>query len=377
MNKLIYLFIAILIVSFLCFLNLDFKSNITTKNSTKVEESIDERVDKILLSMSKTEKLGQMIMIGIYGTDVTDDSIYMLHQYHIGGIVLFDRNLKSTEQIKNLIKNLQRRSEEKVPLFIAIDEEGGEVVRMKEIIQAPPSQLEIAKTNKPENARMWAKKTASELKKLGINTNFAPVADLGSMGMERHYSNNVMTVKKFVMQAAKGYEDENMLYSLKHFPGIGKAVQDPHIDSVTVMSNKKDIMNEDILPFEYIIKENIPENYFIMVSNVVYPFIAGNIPSSLSSEIMTNILRKELGYHGIIITDDMDMGSVSKYYNFRDIGVKSIEAGADIVMICHDYSHATDAYLGLLDALDKGEISEKRIDESVRRIIKVKLLHLM
>ena len=349
---------------------------IQDKQQIKQENlTIDEKVDQIVASMSQTEKLGQMVMIGIQGTKVDDDSLYMLNQYHMGGVILFDRNMDSSEQVKQLTSDLQAQSNEKVPLFIGIDEEGGDVVRMAEKLTPPPSQKEIGSTGDIEQARTWAIKTAKSLKDMGINVNFAPVVDVGSND-KRSYSTDANTVIDFVRAATKGYQQENIIYSLKHFPGIGKGKVDSHVDSSNIDVVKEVLMTEDITPFKTIIDENDPNDYFILVSHLKYPALDEEYPASLSSKIMTDLLRNEFGYKGIIITDDMEMGAVANHNDFRSIGVKAVKAGADIVLVCHEYEHQQEVYLGLLDAVNSGEISQERIDESVKRIIKVKLLHL-
>lgn len=354
----------------------DDKQVIQDKQQIKQENlTIDEKVDQIVASMSQTEKLGQMVMIGIQGTKVDDDSLYMLNQYHMGGVILFDRNMESPEQVKQLTSDLQAQSNEKVPLFIGIDEEGGDVVRMAEKLTPAPSQKEIGATGDIEQAKTWAIKTAKSLKDMGINVNFAPVADVGSND-KRSYSTDANTVIDFVRAATKGYQQENIIYSLKHFPGIGKGKVDSHIDSSSIDVAKEVLMTEDILPFKTIIDENEPNDYFILVSHLKYPALDEEYPASLSSKIMTDLLRNELGYKGIIITDDMEMGAVANHNDFRSIGVNAVKAGADIVLVCHEYEHQQEVYLGLLDAVNNGEISQERIDKSIKRIIKVKLLHL-
>ena len=339
------------------------------------ELTIDEKVDKIVNSMSQTEKIGQMVMIGIHGTEINDDSLYMLHQFHFGGVILFDRNMQSVEQVKKLTADIQTKSDEKVPLFIGVDEEGGEVTRMENALTPPPSQQKIGDTNDPEKAKQWAISTAKELKNMGINVNFAPVADVGSNDT-RSYSTDTDTVINFVRAAVSGYQEQNIIYSLKHFPGIGKGKVDSHIESSSINASKETLLNEDIAPFATLIKESNPDNYFILVSHLKYPELDATNPASLSKNIMTDLLRGELGYKGIIITDDMEMGAVANHNDFRSIGVDSVKAGADIVLICHEYEHEQDIYMGILDAVKAGEISQERIDESVKRIVKMKLLHL-
>lgn len=384
MRKKIIIIVIVIIIIILGILlnNKNIFSNVEESKSAQEEIpiaqqnlTIDEKVDQIVASMSQTEKLGQMVMIGIQGTKVDDDSLYMLNQYHMGGVILFDRNMESLEQVKQLTSDLQAQSNEKVPLFIGIDEEGGDVVRMAEKLTPAPSQKEIGATGDIEQAKTWAIKTAKSLKDMGINVNFAPVADVGSND-KRSYSTDANTVIDFVRAATKGYQQENIIYSLKHFPGIGKGKVDSHIDSSSIDVAKEVLMTEDILPFKTIIDESDPNDYFILVSHLKYLALDEEYPASLSSKIMTDLLRNELGYKGIIITDDMEMGAVANHNDFRSIGVKAVKAGADIVLVCHEYKHQQEVYLGLLDAVNSGEISQERIDESVKRIIKVKLLHL-
>lgn len=355
--------------------NMDEEENLgTEKIIGSPDMSLDEKVEAIMASMSKTEKLGQMVMIGIQGTDVTEDSLFMLHQYHIGGIILFDRNMRSKVQVANLNKKLQDQCNEKVPLFIAIDEEGGIVSRMKDDLIPPPSQRSIADSGDSNEAYKSAYNIANELKKMGFNVNFAPVADVGNG--ERNFSNDANTVAQFVRAAVDGYSHAGMVCALKHFPGIGRGEQDTHVDSVVVNDDFDAIYNSDMLPFRNVISNQDLDNYMVMVSHVTYPSFAGNTPACISPVIMKDILRKDLGYQGIIITDDLEMGAVANYYGFDRIGVEAVKAGADIVLVCHEYHHGADVYLGLLEALEAGEITQEEVDNSVRRILKYKLQHI-
>ena len=346
------------------------------KNEVKKEQTaatLDEKVEGIVVNMTPAEKVGQMMMIGIQGDTVTDDSLYMLHQYHIGGVILFDRNLVSAEQTKNLNEDLQVQAEEKVPLFIGIDEEGGDVVRGRSFIQPPSSQRQIGAAGDLTAAEGAANRTAKELKELGFNVNFAPVADVSASS--RSFSTDPETVKKFVLASVQGYEKNRMIYAMKHFPGIGRSTVDSHKDVSEITASRERFAASDIVPFKAVIDAAQPEDYFILVSHLKYPAYDADNPASLSKAVQTDLLRGELGYRGIIVTDDMEMGAVAKYASFRDVGVRAVQAGADIVLVCHEYAHETDIYLGLLDAVESGEIPMERIDASVRRIVKAKLLH--
>lgn len=342
------------------------------KADIQQEKTLDQKVDDIVASMTAKEKIGQMVMIGVRGTDINDDSRYMLNNYHVGGVVLFDRNLESTEQTQTLTKNLQQAAKEggqKVPLFIGIDEEGGRVVRGKAFITPPPAQRELGAGETPK-VEDWADKTAKELKNLGINVNFAPVADVGS---DRSYSDDADKVAICVKAAAQGYEANGEIFALKHFPGIGKGTVDSHAEVSEITASKETLEQEDLLPFRNIIEDTPAENFMVMVSHLKYPAFDSEHSASQSKAIMTDLLRGEMHYDGIIITDDMEMGAVANHASFRDLGANAVKAGADIVLICHEYPHEQEIYEGILDAYEHGEISDERLNESVRRIVKAKL----
>ena len=344
----------------------------TSEADSSKPETLDDKVDAIVNSMSLAEKVGQMVMIGVHGTEINDDSRYMLNQYHIGGVIFFDRNLQSAEQTKKFTADLQAQAG-KVPLFIAIDEEGGPVARGRDFIEVPPAAQSLGQGGDNTKVEAWAQKTGAYLKELGINVNFAPVADVGTN--PREYAADGQTVAKFVAAAAQGYESAHEIYTLKHFPGIGRGTVDSHFERSEIPATKDELLAQDLVPFKEIIANHSPENFMVMISHLVYPALDKNHTASLSAEIQTKLLRQELGFNGVIITDSLEMGAVSKYGDFRSLGVQAVQAGADIALVCHEYPHETDVYLGLLEAAEKGVISEERINESVKRIVKMKLLH--
>ena len=344
-----------------------------TVSSEPPDQTLDEQVDSIVASMSDTEKVGQMVMIGIRGETADEDSLYMLHQYHIGGLILFDRNLASAEQTEKLIADLQQNAEQKMPLFIGIDEEGGRVVRGASFIPPPPAQQELGMSGDLTKSEGSASRTAEALKKLGFNVNFAPVADVGRE--PRAFADDPSIVAKCVLAAAQGYEAHHMMYALKHFPGIGRGTVDSHEEGSAIAATAEELAARDLVPFRAVIDAKQPEDYMILVSHLQYPAYDAENPASLSKAVQTDLLRGQLGYRGLIVTDDVEMGAIAKHYAPRDIGVRAVEAGADIVLSCQEIPFQTEVYLGLLDAVQSGRISMERIDESVRRIVKAKLMH--
>lgn len=346
---------------------------VTYESVAQSELSPEEKVDKLVANMSDADKVGQLLMIGIHGKTLNDDAKFMLNEYRVGGIILFDRNMESKDQMKSLITDINKtgKSAGLTPLFIGIDQEGGAVARMEDqLIKVPPAE-ELGK-EPIEQAVSLAKQSGTELKDLGFNINFAPVADLG-LTYGRSFSTNPDDVVRYASAVGKAYDEAGLWYSYKHFPGIGKTDVDLHADTSVVPVSKETLLNEDTKVFVDLIKQSKPNTYAIMVSHAMYPQIDPDHPSSLSKAIITDWLRKDMGYNGVVVTDDMDMGALAKHYTFGDMAVQSILAGSDILLVCHEYEHMQEAYNGLMKAVKDGRISKERLDESVKRILLMKM----
>ena len=346
---------------------------VTYESVAQSELSPEQKVDKLVANMSDADKVGQLMMIGIHGKSLNDDAKFMLNEYRVGGIILFDRNMESKDQVKTLITDINKagKSAGLTPLFLGIDQEGGAVARMDDkLIKVPPAE-EVGK-EPVEQAAALAKEVGTELKDLGFNINFAPVADLG-LTYGRSYSTNPDEVVRYASAVGKSYDEAGLWYSYKHFPGIGKTDVDLHADTSIVPVSKETLLSEDTKVFVDLIKQSKPNTYTIMVSHAMYPQIDPNHPSSLSKAIITDWLRKDMGYNGVVVTDDMDMGALAKHYTFGDMAVQSILAGSDILLVCHEYEHMQEAYNGLMKAVKDGRISKERLDESVKRILLMKM----
>ena len=346
---------------------------VTYESVVQSELSPEQKVDKLVANMSDADKVGQLLMIGIHGTTLNDDAKFMLNEYRVGGIILFDRNMESKDQVKMLIADINKASKSAglTPLFLGIDQEGGAIARMDDkLIKVPPAE-ELG--NSPiEQAASLAKQSGAELKDLGFNINFAPVADLG-LTYGRSYSTNPDEVVRYAGAVGKAYDEAGLWYSYKHFPGIGKTDVDLHADTSIVPVSKEALLSEDTKVFVGLIKQSKPNTYTIMVSHAMYPQIDPDHPASLSKTIITDWLRKDMGYNGVVVTDDMDMGALAKHYTFGDMAVQSILAGSDILLVCHEYEHMQEAYNGLMKAVKDGRISKERLDESVKRILLMKM----
>ena len=346
---------------------------VTYESVAQSELSPEQKVDKLVANMSDADKVGQLMMIGIHGKSLNDDAKFMLNEYRVGGIILFDRNMESKDQVKTLITDINKagKSAGLTPLFLGIDQEGGAVARMDDkLIKVPPAE-EVGK-EPVEQAAALAREVGTELKELGFNINFAPVADLG-LTYGRSYSTNPDEVVRYASAVGKSYDEAGLWYSYKHFPGIGKTDVDLHADTSIVPVSKETLLSEDTKVFVDLIKQSKPNTYTIMVSHAMYPQIDPDHPSSLSKAIITDWLRKDMGYNGVIVTDDLDMGALAKHYTFGDMAVQSILAGSDILLVCHEYEHMQEAYNGLMKAVKDGRISKERLDESVKRILLMKM----
>ena len=328
-------------------------------------------VEEILQTMTLEEKIGQMLMVGVYGTELNDDIIYSLNAFHFGGIIYYDRNLESVAQAKKFSDDLNAAANQKLPLLISIDEEGGRVARGKSFLEPAPSQEEIGLSGNFAEADYWARHNAKLLKSIGVNINLAPVADVGSRDT-RSFGDDALTVANFVDAAAHGYEAENFLYTLKHFPGIGKSKIDPHKEVSAVEDSREILDAEDLPPFKQIIRGHDHSNFMIMIGHLKYNALDPDNNASLSPAVMTGLLRNELGFQGVIISDDLEMGAVKNHVDLPSLGVKTILAGGDIALVCHNYQSQQIVYNSILDAVKRGEISEERINQSVRRIIRLK-----
>ncbi|MBS4913149.1 MAG: glycoside hydrolase family 3 protein [Veillonella sp.] len=339
----------------------------------KKDITAEEKVDALMNSMSDADKVGQLILFGMNGTKVNDNVAYMLSEYKMGGIILFDRNMENKEQVSTLIKDLQStaRKSEKVPLFVAVDQEGGLVERMSDHLINVPSAEKLGQGDVNEAAKL-ALASGKELKELGFNVNFAPVADIG-LGDHRSYGITAAEVTPFVKAVGQSYHDAGLIYSLKHFPGIGRTVTDLHKEGNMITASREELDATDLKPYEELIPTVDNNDYMVMVSHATYSGLDPDMPASLSKVIMQDLLRKQLGYKGVIITDDMEMGAVANHYSFGEMSVKSIQAGADIVLIGQEYDHAIEGYNAILKAVRSGEISKERLDDAVRHVLTMKL----
>lgn len=339
------------------------------------ENDLEKRVTELIKSMTLEEKIGQLTVVGFQSKEVDNHIKTMLQNYHVGGVILYDRNMESPKQVAQLTNDLQDlalEQNQKIPLMVSIDQEGGKIVRMKEHVSPIPSQQELARKGSLEAIYETAAHSGAELKAMGIHVNYAPVLDL-SASDSRSFGTDPKKAQAFGKQAIKGLTDAGITATLKHFPGHGRSNVDPHFESSSVDANQLDLENNDIYPFKAIINEIDHNQFFVMVTHIKYPAYDKENPASLSPIIIQDLLREKLGYEGIVVTDDLEMGAVTEGFTYKELGYHAVEAGADLLLVCHTLENQKEVINGIVQAVRAGKLSEDRIDESVKRMLTYKL----
>lgn len=343
-------------------------------NVNKELSEIDKKVEEQLEKMTLEEKIGQMIIV-FYASDHMDNTLKSaLTEVQPGGFILFKDNITTYEKTLKLIKEIKELVS--IPMFMSIDEEGGTIQRLyylkdKEITDIP-DMYEVGKKNDLSLTYEVGKVIAEELRVFGINMDFAPVIDVFSNPLntvigKRSFGDNPSLVSKNGYELAKGLEDNGVIAVYKHFPGHGNTSVDSHENLPIVDKTKEELMNFDLIPFIDAINNNAK---VIMIGHLAVPDITkDNTPASLSKTLITDFLKKELKYDGLVITDALNMKALTNYYSDSEICGKAVDAGVDILLMP---SSSRKCLKSVLDEIKSGKIDEKRIDESVRKILKLK-----
>lgn len=350
-------------------------------------EPEDPKVERLLSELTLEQKVAQLFVVrpeGITGVGVAvaagDATREAITKYPVGGICYFSDNLQTPEQVREMLRNSQNYSKDAcgLPLFTCVDEEGGTVVRVADNaafdVQNVGDMADIGATGDVEKARDAANLMGTYLADLGFNVDFAPVADIatsedGTMAA-RSFGDTPELVSSMVVAQVEGFGRANVLCAVKHFPGIGDVEGDSHNGRIYSHQSADEMLAWSIVPFAAAMEEGVP---MVMVGHLSCLELGkgeGDLPASLSPAVIDGLLREELGYTGLVITDSLEMGAIEDVCDADEQGVLAIRAGADLVLLPTDFEQA---YQGLLKAVKSGDISEERIDESVRRIIRAKL----
>lgn len=332
-------------------------------------------VDSILKNMTLEEKIGQMVIASFNGTTLGSDAKTLIRDYHIGGFALFKYNIQSESQLKALISDLNEfNKSSNIDLFLAVDEEGGRVSRIPSTIKKGPTALSLGQTNDPVLVMREAIRNGNNLSELGFNLNFAPSSDIFSNPQntvigDRAFGKDPQTAAIYSNAYYCGLNQAGIMASSKHFPGHGDTLIDSHYGLPTVTKTLDELREFELIPFNLLIQNNVD---MIMMSHILLENIDPINPASLSYEIVTKLLREEMGYEGVIITDDMTMKAISDMYSPGESAVKAILAGCDIILSTHNLSSQIQVVEALKKAVENNVISLDRIDQSVRRILELK-----
>ena len=327
---------------------------------------------------SNEQLAGQRLMVGFEGTQLDHDLMYLIDTIKAGGLILFSKNLSTPAQIKALCSDAQEYAFScgQPPLFISIDQEGGEVARLKEPFTRLPGNPAM---KGEKDAKQFATVTANELTRIGVNMNLAPVMDVVPKGSQsvmagRVFGHDPAWVSKMGVHIIKHLQQNGIMAVSKHFPGIGRVILDPHHEISVIHTKLHDFESFDLLPFESSIKHNVTG---IMLSHILYRGIDPDWPASLSILIAKNLLRNRMGFQGLVITDDMDMGAIKKNYDTNTIVKQFLAADIDILLICHKGPDIVNAYVEILKSIVNSQILKKKGIESLNRIIKAKKKYIL
>ncbi len=332
-------------------------------------------INLVVQNMTLDQKLGQMMIVQFVGPTYSLDISTMISQYHVGAVLLFtvNNNISDKVQLKELIQQIQ--SNNSIPMIVAIDQEGGTVDRLQALDGPRPSATDIGATNDPNKATAAGIRDAQDLTSYGFNLNLAPVVDVSNVYNQqlygRTYGNNTALVTKMAQAYLQGLQQSGKVSgTLKHFPGLGDVSVDPHSGVPDLYRSKSDLEAIDWAPYRALIQQGNVRA--IMVTHEIVHAIDSSIPSSLSYKVVTGILRNELGFQGVIMTDSLTMEGITAYYTEDQAAAVAVEAGSDLLMGASTPADVASMIQGIKQAIDSGMISQQRIDDSVRRVLTLK-----
>lgn len=335
--------------------------------------TVDEKVEYRMKHMTLDEKIAQMLVL-YYMNDTVDSNLEsVLAEVKTGGFILMKENITTYDQTKKFVDDVTKDSE--IPIIISIDQEGGSVQRLKEIsdieVTNIPDMYDLGAMGNLELAYQVGKVMAEELRTIGVNVTYAPVLDVYSNELntvigKRSFSSDPQVVTDMGIQLAKGLEENGVIATYKHFPGHGDTVDDSHVKLPVVQKNYDELSSLELIPFKNAISSGAK---IMMVGHISLPNVTGdNTPASLSKKIVTDTLKQKLNYQGLVITDALNMGALTKNYSKEEIYTQAIEAGVDLLLMPSGSKQAIE--------IIRKNISEERINESVEKILKFKYTYL-
>lgn len=367
------------------------ESKTDTKEKEEEELSADEllhkRIEEVIAGMSLEEKTAHLFMVtpealtGVGEVVAAGDGTQKaIEEYPVGGLIYFSQNIQDPDQVRKMTENTQKYSMERIglPMLLSVDEEGGTVTRFGnsgafDYDPASVDMKEIGMSGDSQQAYDLGKQLGTFLADLGINMDNAPVADVltnpqNTVVSERSFGTDSKTVSEMALAELQGLEDQGVIGVLKHFPGHGATAADTHEGYAYTDATLEEMKENELVPFIDGIEAGAE---VIMVGHISCPEVTGdNEPASLSGKMVTDVLREDLGFDGVVITDALNMGAVAEKYSSAEVAVRALKAGVDILLMPADFK---EAYQGVLDAVSEGELTEDRIEESLYRILSLKL----
>ena len=330
-----------------------------------------------ITSFSDEQLAGQRLMAGFEGTRLNRELKFLIDEIKVGGIILFTRNIINPRQIKRLCLSVQEFAVScgQPPLFIAIDQEGGQVARLKEPFTQFPGNPKMKGLKDAEN---YARTAAAELAEVGINMNLAPVLDVAFNGpisimSDRAFGHEPTWVSNLGAAVIEHLQLNGIMSVAKHFPGIGRTTLDSHLDMPALDIDANTLFATDLVPFEAAIQRQVAG---IMLSHILYQKLDPQWPASLSPNIAGNLLRDRLGFDGVVLTDDLDMGAIKKHYDLKTVVRQILSADIDISLICHSRMDIEQAFKEILNAQTGSESMQTKGAQSAGRILKLKRKYL-
>ncbi len=346
----------------------------TIPPETQTQPPTEDACRLLLESMTNEQKAGQTIICGMEGYEPDDSLKSLIQEKFIGGVIIYADNVQSTEQLCALTNSIKESSYYNFPPIIGMDCEGGEVTRMPDGVTGIPNAYTIARTGSEELCMQSGEIIGEQLKSFGFSTGFSPDLDIWSnpdntVIAERAYGTTADEVSKYAISAMKGIMSTGVTAVGKHFPGHGDTTEDSHNSLPVITKTKEELEQSEFLPFKAAVDNGIPA---IMTGHLLCTEIDNENPATMSKTIVTDILKNELGFNGVVFTDDLTMEAITEQYSVGDAAVMALNAGCDVLMVCHGYDNALSAADSILSALENGSLSEERLNNAVYKILKMK-----
>lgn len=321
--------------------------------------------------------LGQQVMIGISGLALTADEKKFIVDRQIGGITLFGRNVQEPKQIWELCKEIQslrHQTKDKIPLFIAIDMEGGRVARLKAPFTQWPPVRKLGDIDSPTLSFHFAHAMGQELRAVGINVDWAPCVDIftnpeNKVIGDRALGDNAETVERHASAMIRGYLKSGIIPCAKHFPGHGHTLLDSHEELPVADHTLERLQEVELLPFKRAVKSRVE---FIMAAHILFKNIDKDVPVTFSEVFLKKIVRGEMRYKGLVVTDDLGMKAMVKHYDLKEIPVRALQAGVDILLYCNEPATPPVALDAVEKALTDGVLKEADSQASIQRVLNLK-----